>query len=53
VGWHVVMNPKTNSGKKSQGRTNKMPWNRWGDKVGREEAKMLHIKNWSKAAGQE
>jgi len=27
VGWQVVMNPKPNSGRKSQGRTNKMPWN--------------------------
>jgi len=47
------MNPKTNSGRKSQGRTNKMPWNRWGDKVCRDTAKLLNIKKWSTAARQE
>jgi hypothetical protein len=43
------MNPKPNSGRKSQARTNKMPWN----SVRRDAAKLLNIKKWSTVERQE
>jgi len=43
------MNPKPNSGRKSQGRINKMPWK----SVCRDAAKLISIKKWSTVKRQE